>query len=214
MKKAFLLAVVFLAVLAAPSVAKEAPKNDPQTKLSIQDKKDVARIEEYLNGLKNISANFLQLDDAGGIMRGQIEISRPGKLRVTYDPPNKDFIIATGHSVHIWDDDLKAQTNLDQEASLAAFILQDPIKLDAGDVNVIKIERFPAKIEVSVVQKNDPAAGSLILVFEDKPLKLRQWKIVDAQGRTTGINLENMSEPPSFPRSTFVFIPPSFVKNR
>ena len=43
-----------------------------QAHLSVQDKNDLARIEAYLNGMKNISADFLQIDDAGGIMRGDL----------------------------------------------------------------------------------------------------------------------------------------------
>jgi outer membrane lipoprotein-sorting protein len=130
-------------------------------------------------------------------------------MRVTYNPPNKDFIIADGSFVHIWNDDLKAQTNVEQGSSLAEFILRDPVKL-SGDVTVTKIQHFPAKIEVTLVQNNDPGAGSLILVFEDNPLKLRQWKVIDAQGRLTGVTLENMSQGMTFPSNTFFFVPPNF----
>jgi outer membrane lipoprotein-sorting protein len=180
--------------------------------LSAQDGRDAARIEVYLNGLKNISANFLQIDDAGGMMHGALAIARPGKMRVTYDPPSKDFIIADGDFVHIWNDDLQAQTNVEQGTSLAEFILRDPVRL-SGDVTLTKIQRFPAKLEVTLVQTNDAASGSLTLVFEDKPLRLRQWKVIDAQGRTTGVSLDNMREDVSFPATTFTFVPPNFGKN-
>src|SRR5262249_14788164 len=83
-----------------------------------RDSKDLRRIEDYLNGLKNISAGFLQIDDAGGMMHGELAISRPGKMRVDYDPPSRNFIIADGDFVHIWNDDLQAQTNVAQGTSL------------------------------------------------------------------------------------------------
>ncbi len=54
----------------------------------------MARIEEYLNKMRSIAADFMQIDDAGGMMHGEIKIQRPGKMRVTYDPPSKDFIVA------------------------------------------------------------------------------------------------------------------------
>lgn len=206
MKKLLLLLVLCLAPLFARAESPVIPAS-----LSALDRADLARIETYLNGLKNISADFLQVDDAGGMMRGEIAISRPGKMRVDYDPPNKDFIIADGSFVHIWDDQLKSQTNVEQGSSLAEFILRDPVKL-RGDVTVTKFRRFPAKFEVTLVQTNDPGAGSLTLVFEDRPLKLRQWKVTDAQGRTTGVDLENMSEGMTFPPMTFIFVPPNFGK--
>ena len=212
MKKLFLALVLCFAPLFAARAATpaEALSVTPAV-LSAQDKSDLARIADYLNKLKNISADFLQIDDAGGMLRGKIAISRPGKMRVTYDPPDKDFIIADGDFVHIWDDQLQSQTNVEQGSSLAEFILRDPIKM-SGDVTVTKFQRFPAKLEVTLVQTSDPGTGSLTLVFEDRPLELRQWKVTDAEGRTTGVSLENMSEDVTFPDSTFVFVPPDFGK--
>jgi len=194
-----------------PCLADAAAAGVAPAPLSAHDHEDVARIENYLNGLKNIAADFLQVDDAGGIMRGSLAISRPGKMRVNYDPPNKDFIIADGSFVHIWNEDLQSQTNVEQGSSLAEFILRDPVKL-SGEVVLTKFQRFPAKIEATLVQANDPAEGSLTLVFEDNPLRLRQWKVLDAQGRETGVSLENMHEDVKFPSSLFVFSPPNFGK--
>ena len=42
--------------------------------------------------LKSIAADFLQVDDQGNTMRGSISILRPGKMRVNYAPPSKDFM--------------------------------------------------------------------------------------------------------------------------
>jgi|GEM_PF-412591 outer membrane lipoprotein-sorting protein len=180
-------------------------------KLSADDLNDVARIEAYLNELKSISADFLQIDDQGNIMRGSIEIQRPGKMRVNYAPPSHDFIVADGDMVHMWDGSLKSQTNVPQSSSLADFILRDPIKL-GGDVTITKFERFPSKLELTLMQTKDPGLGQLTLVFEDHPLLLRQWRVVDAQGRTTGVNLENEHMDVKFDRSIFNFLPPDFGK--
>lgn len=214
MKKLLTLIFSIALFLAGPCKAADnaAAPAHMTASLTVSQKTDLARIENYLNGLKNISADFLQIDEAGGIMHGVLAIARPGKMRVTYDPPSKDFIIADGNFVHMWDDSLKAQTNVEQGTSLAEFILRSPIKL-SGDVTVTKFERFPAKLEVTLVQTNDPAAGSLTLVMEDKPLKLRQWKVLDPQGHLTGVTLQNMSTDVRFPANTFFFVPPSFENN-
>lgn len=206
--------VLLILLVVFASLPVRAEEEAPQLPtLSVKDQKDVERIEAYLNTLKSISANFLQVDDHGSIMTGSIAIWRPGRMRVTYDPPSKDFIVADGRMVHIWDDELKSQTNVDQDASLANFILRDPIKL-SGDVMVTKIARSPAKLEVSLVQVDDPGQGTLTLVFEDKPLKLRQWKVLDPQGRTTGVNLENTQEDVGFSKKLFEFVPPNFGLNK
>lgn len=212
MKKHALPLCLLAFLIAAPvASAPAAAATATPAALVPADRFDIGRIADYLNGLKNVSADFLQIDDAGGMMRGTIAISRPGKMRVTYDPPNKDFIIADGSSVHIWDDALQAQTNIDQKSSLAHFILRDPVRME-GDVTVTKFQRFPAKMEVTLVATKDPGAGSLTLVFEDKPLQLRQWKVVDPQGHTTGVNLQNVSTGAAFPANYFNFVPPNFGK--
>jgi outer membrane lipoprotein-sorting protein len=200
---------------AAAPVADNAPAsppvvdNAPAQKLTAQDHADIARIELYLNELKSIAADFMQIDDHGGIMRGTLAIQRPGKMRVTYTEPSKDFIVADGDFVHIWNADLQAQTNVPQEESLANFILRDPIAL-SGDVTVTRFQRFPAKLELTLEETGDPAAGQLTLIFEDHPLLLRQWRVIDPSGHTIGVNLENEQSDVKFPGNMFDFVAPSF----
>jgi outer membrane lipoprotein-sorting protein len=80
----------------------------------------------------------------------------------------------------------------------------------SGDVVLTKFQRFPAKIELTLVQTDDPGNGQLTLIFEDHPLQLRQWRVLDTQGRTTGVSLENMRQDVKFPSTTFTFVPPNF----
>jgi outer membrane lipoprotein-sorting protein len=189
----------------APIVEPEAPPQE----FTAEDRADIERIQLYLNELKSISADFLQVDERGGIMRGTIAIQRPGKMRVTYTSPKGDFIVADGDFVHIWNADLQSQTNVPQNNSLANFILRDPIVL-SGDVTVTSLKRFPAKLEMTLAQTGDSGTGKLTLIFEDHPLLLRQWKVIDPQGRIVGVNLENEQSDVRFPDSTFTFVPPSF----
>ena len=212
--RAPLLVSILLISFSYGAFATPTHTTEPESKalhLSGEDQADIDRIETYLNELKSISADFLQIDDGGGIMRGRIAIKRPGKMRVEYNPPSKDFIVADGDLVHIWNDDLKEQTNVEEGSSLAEFILRDPVKL-SGDVVVSSFKRYPAKLEVTLVQAKDPGAGQLTLVFEDHPLKLRQWRVLDPQGHTTGVSLENTREDVSFPSGTFNFVAPNFGK--
>ena len=178
-------------------------------KLTAADQRDAQRIEDYLNALKSVAADFIQVNDGGEFRHGKIAIKRPGKMRVTYDPPQQDFIVADGAFIHMWDAEMQQQTNLPVGSSIAEFILRDPIKL-SGDVFIAKFERFPAKLEVTIAATQDPADGALTLIFEDRPLKLRQWRVIDAQGRMTGVNLENAQEDVSFAANTIDFVPPTF----
>ncbi len=191
----------------------KAEKRARPAQLSEKDRADIARIETYLNSMKGISAGFLQISDSGDFRHGRIAIKRPGKMRVVYDPPEPDIIVADGTFLHMWDAGLGQQTNVLQGDNVAEFVLRENVKM-SGDVTVTKLARFPAKLEVSLMSTKDPEDGELTLIFEDKPLRLRQWRVVDAQGRMTGINLENVSEETDFPYGTFSFTPPEDKKSR
>ncbi len=206
---AFLALFFAIALPTGPALAESvAPK---AAKLSARESRDVARIETYLNELKSVSARFLQVSDSGAMRHGAIAIQRPGKMRVTYDEPDKDFIVADGSFVNIWDDELQQQSTIPLGSGIADFILREKISL-SGDVVVTRFAYYPAKIEVSLVSVKEPGEGELTLIFEDKPLKLRQWRVVDSQGRTTGVNLEDAREGVSFESGTFSFIPPNIGK--
>lgn len=222
MKKALIrrfVACLFLSCFAVPVLspmtaqAADAKSSVPApAKLSEKEKADIARIETALNELKSVDANFLQVNDQGGLRHGHISIQRPGKMRVTYDEPDKDFIVADGTLVHMWDDEMGQQTSLPVGEGIAAFILRENIKL-SGDVVITRYARYPAKIELSLVSAKEPDEGELTLIFEDNPLKLRQWRVLDPQGRTTGVNLENAREGMSFADNTFVFVSPKLGKS-
>ena len=44
-------------------------------------------------------------------------------------------------------------------------------------------------MQIEVIQTNDQGAGSLVLGFQDDPFALRKWRIVDAQGLITEVEL-------------------------
>lgn len=142
-KKHPLLRIALWAALAffasAPAWAASDTGPTP-AKLSAREQADIARIETYLNEMKSVSAGFLQIADNGSLRHGQIAIQRPGKMRVTYDAPDKDFIVADGTFLHMWDDEMQQQTSIPVGSGIAEFILRDKISL-SGDVVVTRFMR-------------------------------------------------------------------------
>lgn len=206
MKLRVLLTLLFVTL--APSLALAvAPVEGTE-----QNKRDVARAEAYLNSLHNVEARFLQSTEDGATAGGQLQIQRPGKMRLTYDPPATDFIVADGDFVNLWDGEMQQSSTLPQGESLADIILRENLRL-SGDLTVTKIERFPARLEITVVESKNPDDGSLTLVFEDNPLQLRQWRVQDAQGRSTSVALQGLHEVMAFPGATFTYRAPNFGRN-
>ena len=194
----------------APAAASHA---ETGAVLSAADKADVARVEAYLNSIHTMKAHFAQVAQNGGVAEGTIYLQRPGKMRVEYDPPVPDIIVATGKVLIHYDGELDQPSYLPQTSSPAAFLLRDQIKL-SGDVSVTKVAHNGNQLLVDVIQTSDAEKGALHLVFTDNPLQLRQWTVIDAAGKATQVTLVNpqiniaidpvkfLFETPSKPRQT------------
>jgi outer membrane lipoprotein-sorting protein len=85
---------------------------------------------------------------------------------------------------------MKQQSSIPISRSLADFFLRRELSL-SGDISVSDIQRKDDFVEVSLVQAKDPLAGSLVLIFTEQPLQIRKWRIVDAQGLTTEVELSD-----------------------
>ena len=169
----------------APAAASHAETGGA---LNAADKADVARVEAYLNSIHTMKSHFAQVAQNGGVAEGTIYLQRPGKMRVEYDPPVPDILVATGKVLIHYDGELNQPSYLPQTSSPAAFLLRDQIKL-AGDVSVTKVAHNGNQLLVDVIQTGDAEKGALHLVFTDNPLQLRQWTVIDAAGKATQVTL-------------------------
>lgn len=172
----------------------------------------VRRAEQYLNARGNFSARFMQTAQDGSVATGTLLVSRPGKMNLSYDPPLKDFIIADGSFVYLWDGELQNSTTLPLGGSLADLILRAQLRL-SGDVETVNVEQQPGLLEITVRQKSDPDQGTMTLLFEDQPLIFRGWRVTDSQNRVTTVTLQNMQENIKIADRSFVFIPPTLGKS-
>jgi outer membrane lipoprotein-sorting protein len=201
----------FLAALAAapafaalPAFAADPPLAQP---LSQADQADVARAEAYLNGVHTISARFLQVGQNGGTAEGQFYLSRPGKLRLEYDPPVPILMVADGNFLIHYDKSLKTIAYIPINSTPAGVLVRDKISL-SGDLTVMAVERGPAALRITVVQTKDPRAGRIMLVFSDRPMQLTNWTVIDGQGQTTRVSLADAKTDVPIDPAVFRFTPP------
>ncbi|MEI7605981.1 MAG: outer membrane lipoprotein carrier protein LolA [Rhodospirillaceae bacterium] len=181
--------------------------------LTNADRADIARVERYLNEVHTLRAHFLQVADNGNSAGGTFMMARPGKMKLAYDPPIKDYVVSDGFFVFYWDAELQQQSSQPLGASLADFVLRETIKL-SGDVTVTKVTRPPGALEISIIQTDDAGKGELTLVFEDKPLRLHKWRVLDAQGLITSVALSDIRTGVKFEDGLFIFHDPNLGKRR
>lgn len=157
--------------------------------LSLADRTDLARIENHLNGVKTLRCRFLQVSSDGSHTAGDLYIARPGKLRMEYDPPVPILIVADGNHLIYYDKELKQVSYVDLESSPAGLLVNEQVALLSEELTVTDFKRSPGAFRVSLVRTEDPHEGRITLVFSDRPLALKKWEIVDAQGVTTQVSL-------------------------
>ncbi len=168
----------------------------------------VMRAEQYLNALNTAQARFLQTNPNGSQLIGTFYLNRPGKLRFEYDDPVDDFIVADGFLIYFYDSELGEQTNAPIGQTMADFLLRPDLRL-RGDITVTGVRRHGELLQITLVQSDDPEAGALTLGFTEEPLALKKWRITDATGAITEIELFQLKTGLPLDDSLFVYVNPN-----
>src|SRR3954451_8643182 len=184
----------------------------PPVALTPQQSAELQRVAGYLNGIRTMTARFQQTAANGGVSSGRVWVSRPGRMRFEYEHPATLALLADAGFVYQWDKELKQTTKIELRSTPAWFILRDPITF-GSDVVVTRFEQGGGSIRVTVVEAAQPDLGSLTLAFTENPLTLRQWTVVDQQGRRTTVSLSDLQlgvalDPRLF-QYQYLFSPPS-----
>lgn len=173
-----LIAPTFALVLAAtPALAEKLP---------------LAELSRYLNGLSTAEAEFTQINPDGTLTTGTIRISRPGKVRFEYAPPDRTVVMADGQQVAIFDP--KSNQPPEQyplRRTPLNVILAPKVDLEAARMVVAHVEDGTAT-RVTAQDPEHPEYGRIDLIFTPGPTELRQWVITDDGGNQTTMILGDM----------------------
>lgn len=158
--------------------------------LTPADSADLQRIQDYLNNIHTLQSRFEQISNDGGVATGTLYLSRPGKMRVEYDPPVPILLVATDDRIWYYDKKLEQVSFFALQDTPAWFLLQDNVSF-GGDISVSNLERDPGALRVTLSEAKNPGLGRATLVLSDKPLELRKWQIVDAQQKEVTVTLDD-----------------------
>ena len=76
------------------------------------------------------------------------------------------------------------------------------------DVKVERVMRGGDLLQITMIQKDDPGAGSLTLGFTENPLALKKWRVVDAQKQVVEVELFQLETGLKLDPDLFVFHDP------
>ena len=195
----------------APRLAPAAPEGGAG--LDERDRAVIDRILAYLNNIRTMESHFEQIAGDGRPVSGMLYVERPGKLRLQYDPPVPVLIIADGRGIYYWDSKLEQLSETRVEDTPAWFLLRPDIRA-SGDVTITEFERQSGLIRLTMQETAHPDLGTVTLVFSEHPLQLRQWTIVDAQGRPVTVTLTDPRFGMAISPLMFDWIDPRITKGR
>ena len=157
-------------------------------------KNDLARIENYLQNIKYLSAKFTQESSDGSIATGKFYLSRPGKMRIEYDAPTPILVVVNGPVLAYQDTELEETSYLTTNSTPASFLTRNNISFSAEDIEVTNFVKQGNFLKVSVVKKNKKEAGEFTLVFENDPIKFVMMQVKDDLDQVTKVTLENKGQ--------------------
>lgn len=173
---------------AAQTAARTTAKAIPLTGAQ---KAELRRVEDYLNELKTLQARFIQVSQRGRVAEGDLYLQRPGRVRFEYDPPVPILIVSSGPVLYYFDKELEQTTQVFVRATPVGILVREKLSF-TDDVTVSHFAQRAGTIRITVQRTGDPEEGAITLVFNDKPLMLRQWVVLDAQGQQTAVTLTNV----------------------
>lgn len=152
---------------------------------------DVKKVENYLNSLKTMRADFVQIASNGEQVEGRIYIEKPNKIRMEYNEPSNILIVGNGDYIVYYDKELDQITNIDYEDIPAAAVLANTVKIDGKELKVTDFYEDPGVTKIGLQYANAGDLGPFTLVFSNNPMQLKQWKVVTPQAMEVSLSLYN-----------------------
>ena len=181
--------------------------------LTKQNVADLLIIEQYLNSLTTMKARFLQMSSDGGYSEGMIYLSRPGRMRIEYDPPSPILVIADGSNLIHVDKEMNQATAIFLSLTPADLLLRERLSFSSDEVLITGFHRSPGIVRISLVKADNPLDGQVTLVFSDAPLELRKWTVNDSHGVKTTVSLLGPRFSVTLDRSLFDYQMPNPVNS-
>ena len=153
----------------------------------------IERINTYLNEIKTLRADFLQVATNGEIASGKLYMSRPGKIRFEYKPPSPILILSDGTFLIYIDKHLEGMTHFFLSNSPISFLVKKSVRI-TDDTEIISFSQKANIIRIKLAKLNQIDKGTITLNFTNQPFSLRKWVIADAQGVETTVILNNMEK--------------------
>ena len=163
----------------------------------------VARAEIYLNAVTGLSGDFIQTAN-GKQDRGQFTMLRPGRVRLDYvGAPIQ--LISDGKDLYFFDKSLDQITTVPLTSTPAGILVRKNIDLRNADIKVTNTDAdtIPGTFSLTMQLKDNPGLGKMTVTFDNNPVKLNSWTVIDATGNKTDVQFKNLTVKTNFDKNWF-----------
>ena len=155
-----------------------------------------ADIIAWLHDVTTLQAEFVQIGPQGQAVSGKMFLERPGKIRFEYEPSTALLIVADGKTLNMIDYEVDQVTSWPVADTPLAFLLQDaPALQEHLLVSEPMSGPLAGTIAVSAEDPKRPEYGTVTFLFErldQGQIALRTWRVLDAQGLSTTVTLNDI----------------------
>jgi outer membrane lipoprotein-sorting protein len=195
-------AFVMIGLLASSPILMAAQKY-PVVSLNADQKRSLQKINAFMNSFQSMKSDFTQISSKGQMAQGTLLISKPGKLRFEYAPPNPMLIVSDGKWLTIKNRVKEKGDQFPLSATPLRLVVSPQVDL-AAETDVIGYESKDGITSVSLADRKSSLGGYIILVFDEQRSQLQQWIIVDGKDRRTTVQLANIETGGKFDPKLFI----------
>jgi len=203
------LLVAALSVLCLTGQSKPIPQRMYQA-FSAQEKANLDRISTYLNSIRTLRSEFVQIGPDGAADQGELYIEKPGRIRFAFRAPNPVSIVATGGRIYVKNARLNTVDNYDLDDTPLGILLNEKVDL-ARNRAVMGVAEQDGALILRARTSTNRSSANITLVFSAPAIELRQWTVKDNQGGTTTVALQGTQTGGSFDQALFA-VPVKAVK--
>ncbi|QND48693.1 twin-arginine translocation signal domain-containing protein [Rhizobium lusitanum] len=159
------------------------------------------QIADHFSSIKSMKGGFLQIGPRGDQVSGSFFIQRPGKMRFNYDPPSRMRVICDGNNVQVINDQTRTKNMYQLSKTPLSLLLANKIDLSADMVRGVESQSDLTKITLG--NRTVFGDSTIAMLFDSKTFDLRQWTVIDPQGKTTDVIINNVKPNVAFDDSVF-----------
>ena len=173
---------------------------------------DGAKILNWVNNLRLLSASFVQINADGSESNGRMDIIHNGtlangvggKMRLAYTD-NPQLLIADEYWLWVYDRDLGSKTAVDVKKTPLWLLVQPKSKIqnDGVGFKIVSAEHIDGLHRIRFEDAGDPDAGFLILWWDETTQKPVRWHVTDSHGGLTTVLFTKFYDNPKFPKGHF-----------